>query len=69
MLSPDEILQIIIGFYFVEYGEKKTGEILDKLKSSPQVNAFNDKLRREKLSPGKEGFLSLINSMPYFPVH
>jgi hypothetical protein len=55
-----------MGFYQHEYGNKKGFQALGKIESSQRIQKFITRLRVEKLSPGEDGFIIIINSIPYF---
>jgi len=64
--SSENLIALYLGFYNQEFGNKKSLEIINKIDSSKQVKNFIEKLRSEKLNPGVDGFISVVNASPYF---
>lgn len=64
--SPEDLIVLYLGFYNQEYGNKKGSDILSKIESSKKVKEFITKLRIENLTPGDDGFITVVNSIPYF---
>lgn len=62
----EDLILFYLGLYNQEYGNKKGLEILSKIDSSKRVHEFITKLRVEELSPGDFGFITVVNSLPYF---
>ncbi|MEP6466269.1 MAG: hypothetical protein ABJB05_08185 [Parafilimonas sp.] len=66
LFSPEDLIIIFLGLYNQEYGNKKGVGIVTKIQSSKRIRDFIIKLRTEKLSPGYDGFITIVNSLPYF---
>lgn len=64
--SSEDLIVLYLGLYNQEYGNKKGVEILSKIQSSNKISEFITRLRIEKLSPGNDGFITIVNSIPYF---
>lgn len=64
--SPEDLILLYIGLYNQDFGNQKGLEILNKVNSSTKISEFVNKLLLEKLSPGKKGFITIVNSAPYF---
>lgn len=66
LFRAEELIAIFIDFFIEEYGAKKSREIVDKIYYSPKILKFINTLRTDKLSPGTDGFINIVNSIPYF---
>ena len=64
--SAEDLIEIFANFYTEEYGTKKMREILEKVCYSPKLLKFIDMLRTQRLSPGRDGFITIVNTIPYF---
>ena len=64
--SPDELIIFYIGLFNKEYGNKKGEEVITKIIFSKKIKNFIHKLRFERLTPGEEGFITTVNTIPYF---
>jgi hypothetical protein len=63
---PEDLIILYLGLYNQEYGNKKGLEVLSKIQFSNKTQEFIAKLRYEKLNPGVDGFINLVNTIPYF---
>ncbi len=66
IFAPEELIVLYLGLYNQEYGNKKGLEIVSKIKSSKKIQEFITRLRIEKLPPADDGFITIVNSIPYF---
>lgn len=64
--SFDELIKLYLGLYFQEYGKKKGVEVISKIQTSKKIQVFITRIRIEKLNPGDAGFITMVNSIPYF---
>ena len=65
-IPSEDLILYYFGLYNQEYGNKKGLEILSKIQLSKKVHEFITRLRMEELSPGDDGFITVVNSIPYF---
>ncbi|MGI6677864.1 MAG: hypothetical protein ACOX2Q_01955 [Dehalobacterium sp.] len=64
--TPDDLITIFIGLYNKMYGDQAGIKILQKVVSSPKIKKFTTRALSNNLDPGNAGFITIINSIPYF---
>lgn len=65
-LRAAQLSAAFIELYAAEYGMKKAEVIYNKVRFSSKMAKYIDHLKTQKLDPGVDGFLAILNSIPYF---
>ena len=64
--TPEDMIIFFLGLYNKEYGDAKGLEVISKVINSNKIQNFINRLRSERLNPGEDGFITVVNSIPYF---